>query len=53
MINEYLDFLINFFLREFFIYLDSIYIIPGVSLIGFCIAVSILTVLVGAVLLRA
>ena len=52
MVAEYLDWLINFYLPEFFLLLNALDIVPGVSLLGFIIAVTILCVVVGAILMR-
>ena len=49
---SYLDYLVFTFLTTLFNHLASYMIAPGVSLLGFLVAVAILCVVIGAVVLR-
>ena len=49
---SYLDYLVFTFLPSLFNLLASYMIAPGVSLLGFLVAVAILCVVIGAVVLR-
>lgn len=52
MIKNYLDWIINTMLPTLFSYLNSLIIVPGVSLLGFVISISIICIVVGAILFR-
>ena len=52
MIVQILDFLVDRFLPAFFIKFNGWMIAPGVSVLGFSIAVTLLIIVIGAVLLR-
>lgn len=52
MFVEILDFLVDRFLPAFFVKFNSWMIAPGVSVLGFSIAVTILVIVIGAILLR-
>lgn len=51
MVNGYLDWFITF-VRDAIAWMTSVYIVPGVSLLFFLIAVALLCILIGGVLLR-
>lgn len=53
MVVSYLDWITGTFLPALFKQLNSLMIIPGVSLLGFCVAITILCIGIGAILLRA
>lgn len=50
-ITEGLDFTINF-LKAFFIWFDTLMIAPGVSALGFSVAIVVIGIVVGAIVLR-
>lgn len=50
-ITEGLDFSIDF-LKAFFIWFDTLMIVPGVSVLGFSVAVVVIGIVVGAIVLR-
>lgn len=52
-ISEGLDFVIGTLLPAFFRVFDSWMLTEGVSVLGFSVAVVILTIVIGAILLRA
>ena len=52
MVKSYLDWITGTLLPTFFSYLNSLMIVPGVSLLAFVIAVSIVCIVVGAILFR-
>ena len=49
---DYLGRLTTQAIPQFFTWLDGLYIVPGVSLLGFWIALSIICIVVGAILFR-
>lgn len=49
---DYLGWLTTQAIPQFFSWLDGLYIVPGVSVLGFWIAVSIICIVVGAILFR-
>lgn len=49
---DYLGWLTSQAIPQFFSWLDGLYIVPGVSVLGFWIAVSIICIVVGAILFR-
>lgn len=49
---EVLDWVVSSFLPAFFIKFNSWMIAPGVSVLGFAVAVAIVCIVVGAVVLR-
>lgn len=52
MIKSYLDWITGTLLPTFFSYLNSLMIVPGVSLLGLVIAITIICIVVGAILFR-
>lgn len=52
MIVEYLDLFVFEFLPDFFLYLNSIMIAENVSFLGLIVAVTLLSVVIGSVLMR-
>lgn len=52
MIVDVLDFLVDRFVPAFFVKFNTWMIAPGVSLLGFSVAVAILVIVIGAILLR-
>lgn len=51
MVEHYLDYFV-FFVGDSIAALNSFMIVPGVSLLGFMIAVSLLCILIGGLLIR-
>ena len=52
LVVNYLDWLVTELLPGFFSWMNQLQIIPGVSLLGFLIGLTLLTVVVGAILFR-
>lgn len=52
MVQNFLDWAVLEFLPGFFKFLNTLEIIPGVSLLGFFIGLVLLCVVVGAILFR-
>lgn len=52
MIKNYLDWITGTLLPSFFNYLNGLMIVPGVSLLGFIVAIAIICIVVGAILFR-
>ena len=52
MVVEFLGWLTTDFLPDFFGWFNGLMIAPGVSLLGFVIAISIICIVVGAILFR-
>ena len=52
MIFDFLDFMVGHMLPDFILLLNSLMIAPGVSWLGFIIAVTLLCVVIGSILLR-
>lgn len=52
MIVDFLDFMVGQMLPDFLMLLNSLMLAPGVSWLGFIIAVTLLCIVIGAILLR-
>lgn len=52
MIKSYLDWITGSFLPSFFNQLNGLMIAPGVSFLGFLVAIAIICIVVGAILFR-
>ena len=51
-VTQGLDLMITF-LKAFIVKFDNLFIVPGVSVLGFSVAITILCVVIGAILLRS
>lgn len=52
MVVSYLDWITGTFVFDFFAFLNTLMIAPGVSLLGFIIGIAILVIGIGAILMR-
>lgn len=52
MVTQYLQYLLGTFMPAFFRFWDSLLIAPGVSWLGFSIAVTLLCIVIGSILMR-
>lgn len=52
MVVQYLDFMVQELLPDFFSLLGSLMITNGVSWLGLCVAVILLCIVIGSVLMR-
>lgn len=52
MVADFIGFFVDTFIYDFLFYMNTWYIVPGVSFFHFLIAVALMSIIIGGVLIR-